>query len=82
MANLPKFTLTKNERKDRWDLVNDMTYEVVESWDRKAEATKGGALEGAIGRYGGSVKIQKENSRFQEERTFPGAKTQESHAVA
>ena len=74
MANLPKFTLTKNEQKDRWDLVNDMTDKVVESWDTKGEATKAGVLEGAIGRHGGSVKIQKENSRFQEERTFPRSK--------
>ena len=70
MGNLPKFTLTKNQQKDRWDLEQDKTGKVVKSWDTKAEATKGGVLERAIGGEG-SVKIQKENGRIQEERTFP-----------
>lgn len=70
MGNLPKFTLTKNEQKDRWDLEQDKTGKVVKSWGTKAEATKGGVLERAIGGEG-SVKIQKENGRIQEERTFP-----------
>jgi len=70
MGNLPKFTLTKNDQKDRWDLEQDKTGKVVKSWETKAEATKGGVLERAIGGEG-SVKIQKENGRIQEERTFP-----------
>jgi hypothetical protein len=73
-SNLPKFTLEKNERKDRWDLKNDRTDQLVKSFDTKADATKGGALEKAVGNSGGSVKIQKENGRFQEERTYPGSK--------
>jgi len=71
MTKLPKFTLTKNEQRNRWDLVNDKTDRVVKSFDTKAEATKGGALKCAVGTDGGSVKIQKENARFQEERTYP-----------
>ena len=71
MAKLPKFTLTKNEKKDRWDLTNDASNRVVRKFDKKAEATKGGVLSKAIGSQGGSVKIQKENGRFQEERTYP-----------
>ncbi len=71
MANLPKFTLTKNEKKDRWDLINDKTDRVVKTFDAKAEATKGGVLEKAVGKAGGSVKIQKEDAKFQEERTYP-----------
>lgn len=71
MAKLPKFTLTHNEKRDRWDLENDKTDRVVKSFDTKAEATVRGALKGAIGADGGSVKIQKGNGRFQEERTFP-----------
>ncbi len=71
MANLPKFTLTKNEKKDRWDLINDKTDRVVKTFDAKAEATKGGVLEKAVGTAGGSVKIQKEDAKFQEERTYP-----------
>ncbi|CAN5630899.1 DUF2188 domain-containing protein [soil metagenome] len=73
MANLPKYTLTHNEKKDRWDLVNDQTDRVKKSFDAKAEATKGGVLEKAVGAGGGSVKIQKLNGRFQEERTYPGS---------
>jgi len=38
---------------------------VVEWWDIKPEATSGGVPEEAIGAHCGSVKIQKENGRFQ-----------------
>jgi len=78
MAKLPKFTLDKNERKDRWDLTNDKTNRTVKTFDTKADATKGGALERAVGPAGGSVKIQKENGRFQEERTYPRDKDPKS----
>ena len=46
---------------------------MVRSFDTKARATKGGVLERAVGDDRGSVKIQKENGRFQEERTYPGS---------
>lgn len=72
MAQLPKHTLEKNEKKDTWDLTNDKTDQVVRSFETKGDVTKGGALEKALGPEGGSVKIQKENGRFQEERTYPG----------
>lgn len=71
MPRLPKYTLTHNDRKNRWDLVDDKTDRTVKSFDTKAKATKGGALERAVGAQGGSVKIQKENGRIQEERTYP-----------
>ncbi|TAA11092.1 DUF2188 domain-containing protein [Pseudoxanthomonas winnipegensis] len=71
MAKLPKFTLTKNESKDRWDLRNDATNRLVGHWETKGDATAGGVLSNAVGRSGGSVKIQKENGRYQEERTYP-----------
>jgi hypothetical protein len=71
MARLTKFTLDKNEDKGKWELTNDVTNRVVESFGTKAQATKGGVLERAVGSDGGSVKIQKENGRFQEERTYP-----------
>jgi hypothetical protein len=70
MAKLPKFTLTKNDEKDRWDLKRDKTHEVVKTFETKADATAGGVLAKAIGGEG-SVKIEKENGRYQEERTFP-----------
>lgn len=71
MAKLPTFTLEKDERTDRWTLTNDSTDRTVKTFATKAEATKGGVLETAVGSQGGSVKIQKENGRFQEERTYP-----------
>jgi hypothetical protein len=73
MAKLPKFTLTHNERTDRWDLVKDATDRTVKSFPTKEMATQGGVLERAVGADGGSVKIQKVNGRFQEERTYPGS---------
>lgn len=74
MTKLPKFTLDYNEKKDRWDLENDKTNRVVKTFDTKEDATKGGVLRRAVGSDGGSVKIQKENGRFQEERTYPSSK--------
>lgn len=71
MPKLPKFTLTFDEKKDRWALENDATNGTVRTFDTKAAATRGGVLERAVGADGGSVKIQKENGRFQEERTYP-----------
>jgi hypothetical protein len=73
MAKLPKYTLDKNEKKETWDLRNDATNRVKASFGSKAEAVKGGALEKALGPNGGSVKIQKENGKLQEERTYPGS---------
>lgn len=73
MAKLPKYTLTHNDKKERWDLVNDQTNRVKATYDSKAEATAGGVLEDALGKAGGSVKIQKMNGRYQEERTYPGS---------
>ncbi len=74
MSRLPKYTLTYNDRKERWDLENDATNRVVRTFETKQDATKGGVLEKAVGKSGGSVKIQKVNGRFQEERTYPGSK--------
>lgn len=71
MTKLPKFTLEKNERRNEWTLTNDKTNRVVKAFENKTDATKGGALKRAVGSEGGSVKIQKENGRFQEERTYP-----------
>lgn len=75
---LPKFTLSFNEKKRQWNLTNDKTNRTVKTFDIKADATKGGVLEKAVGKEGGSVKIQKVNGKFQEERTYPGAKDPES----
>ena len=74
MPKLPKYTLEHNERTERWDLVKDVTDRTVKSFTTKETATKGGVLERAVGPDGGSVKIQKVNGRFQQERTYPGSK--------
>jgi hypothetical protein len=55
-------------------LENDRTDKVVKTFATKSDATTGGALRRAVGRDGGSVKIQKQNGRFQEERTYPRGK--------
>jgi hypothetical protein len=70
MGKLPKFTLTFDEDKARWALENDKTNRVVKTFETKAEATARDALKKAVGPDGGSVKIQKENERFQEERNL------------
>lgn len=74
MGRLPKFTLEKNDETNRWELERDKTHEIIKTFKTKEDATKGGVLERAVGPTGGSVKIQKENGRFQEERTYPGSK--------
>lgn len=63
MGRIQKFTLSKDEKRDAWQLTNDTTDRVVRRFDSKS----------VRGREGGSVKIQKENGRFQEERTCPRA---------
>ena len=73
MTKLPKFMLAHNEKKDRWDLTNDATDKMVKSFENKADALTGGTLEKAVGKDGGSVKIQKVDGKFQEERTYPGS---------
>jgi hypothetical protein len=72
MPKLAKFTLAFDEKKDKWTLRNDRTNRVEQSFGTKARAMRGGVLKRAVGRGGGSVKIQKENGRFQQERTYPG----------
>ena len=71
MSNLPKYTLTFSEERERWILANDRSNRIVKTFERKSEATRHGVLRGAVGARGGSVKIQKGNGRFQEERTYP-----------
>jgi len=70
MAKLPKFTLSHNNRKGGWDLKQDKTEKLIKHFETKEDATASGVLKKAIGGEG-SVKIEKENGRYQEERTFP-----------
>lgn len=69
-SKLPKFTLSHNDKKDRWDLTNDKTDKVVKTFETKSEATASGVLKKAIGGEG-SVKIKTIDNKYQEERTYP-----------
>lgn len=71
MTKLPKYTLSHNDGRNRWELRQDKTHQLVKSFDTKADATAGGTLSRALGTQGGSVKIEKLTGRYQEERTFP-----------
>lgn len=71
MTNLRKFTLTKDKQMDDWVLSEEGSDRARKRFKTKAEATKGGTLEKALGAQGGSVRIRKEDGKIQEERTFP-----------
>ena len=81
MTKLPKYTLTHNEKKERWDLVNDTTNRTKASFDTKGDATKGGVLEKAVGPGGGSVRIQKENGGSRKSAPIPAAGTRKNRRV-
>jgi hypothetical protein len=70
MAKLPKYTVSKCDD-GRWVLTKDGSERATKLFDTKADLTKGGALRAAVGKAGGSVKIQKVDGKFQEERTYP-----------
>ena len=74
MAKLPKYTLSYDKAKDDWALKQDGGNRVRKRFEKKADATTGGALRNVLGNAGGSVKIKKKNGRIQEERTFPRSK--------
>ena len=73
-SKLTKFTLSFDDEKSDWALKQDKSNRVVRRFENKGDATRGGALSEAIGQGGGSVKIQKQNGKFQEERTYPRSK--------
>jgi hypothetical protein len=74
MANLRKFTLSKDPKQDDWTLRNNATGRVVRRFDTKDEGTAGGVLGAALGSEGGSVRIEKVHGGYEEERTFPRSK--------
>lgn len=71
--NLTRFTLSKDRGREDWKLTNDQTGRVLRRFETKTDATAGGTLRAAIGSKGGSVRIQNQDGRYQEERTFPGS---------
>ena len=74
MPKLPKFTASFNEKKDRWQVSNDKTDKVIKTFGTKEDMTARGVLRKAVGSAGGSVKIQKVDGKYQEERTYPKSK--------
>lgn len=70
--NLPKHHLVKDDGK--WKLKPEGGGRAKKVFDRKADATAGGALADALGKNGGSVRIHKQDGTIQEERTFPRGK--------
>jgi hypothetical protein len=75
MAKLPRYDLVKDKKADTWKL--EKGNQTIKTFERKADATKGGVLKKTIGGEG-SVRIHKENNRMQEERTFPRSKDPKS----
>lgn len=71
MTKLPKYTLSFDQQKQDWKLQKDGADRATKRFDTKADATAGGALSDAIGKGGGSVRIEKKHGGYEEERTFP-----------
>lgn len=70
MANLPRFRLEYDEKKEKWALENAQGT-TVKNFDTKEDATAGGVLKKVVGSDGGTVRIYKQHGGIQEERTFP-----------
>lgn len=71
---MDKYTLHRDQKSEKWRLEKEGSDRAVKLFDRKADATKGGALSDAIGIKGGSVRIRKIDNTIQEERTIRPAK--------
>lgn len=71
---MDKFTLHKDRATSKWRLEREGSDRAVRVFERKADATKGGALSEAIGKKGGSVRIRKVDNTIQEERTIKPAR--------
>ena len=71
MSALPRYTLAYHERSGEWVLIHDLSGRAVKRFSHKEMATRGGILKRLVGERGGSIKIQKLNGKYQEERTFP-----------
>ena len=74
MPNLPRYTLSHDQKKDDWVLKQDSTGRTLRRFDTKQDATEAGVLKKAVGKQGGSVRIEKEHGGYQEERTYPRSK--------
>jgi hypothetical protein len=70
---LDKFHLTRRAN-GQWALEPEGGGRAKALFQRKADATRGGALRAALGSNGGSVRIHKTDGKIQEERTYPRSK--------
>ena len=68
---LPRYTLSPDSEKGDWVLMREGASRATRRFATKAEATKGGVLEDVIDKEGGSVRIQRMDGTYEEERTFP-----------
>jgi hypothetical protein len=68
---LKKYTLSHSLETQSWVLIADGSKDIIRSFEKKEQATKGGVLKAIIGDDGGSVKIKLKNNIYQEERTYP-----------
>jgi hypothetical protein len=73
-GGLRKLHLVKDKDKKDWALKPEGGGRAVRRFDKKQDATKGGAISDALGKQGGSVRIHKQDGEIQEERTYPGSK--------
>lgn len=71
---LRKFTLAHDGEKRNWKLAEDGKDRALRRFSTKAEALAGGVLADALGKQGGSVKVEKVKGGYQEERTYPRSK--------
>lgn len=71
MAKLKKFTLSHDAKKGDWVLKENGASRAAARFATKAEATAAGVLESKIPGSRGSVRIQKQDGKYQEERTYP-----------
>lgn len=77
MAKLPKYTVSKRDD-GKWALKEDGASRAKKLFDKKEDLLKSGVLKDALGDKGGSVKIQKTDGTYGEERTYPRDKDPKS----
>ena len=71
MPRLPTYTLSFDRTKNDWKLEHDASDRIVRRFETKEDATARGVLKSAVGGNGGSVRIEKKQGGYDEERTFP-----------
>ena len=70
MAPSRRFSLTHNDKTNKWELRNDSTNRLLKSFPTKEVATRKGVLEKCLGRGGGSVQVRTKEGVLDEERRY------------